>query len=176
MFKVVLEHGNRYWDPITKTHLKRTKKERTFTDDFIENYDMTNIEYACSIGTLRKIILDQVEDDTENEEANQAFLNELDEDNNENQEIDENNSNIKGQEENNKEPNMTEENAENEVDEESTEDEELNDNKDDEDDEEIVRCQAVTSSGNQCKNEAIYPENNPKACHIKSHQKQVENL
>ena len=35
-------------------------------------------------------------------------------------------------------------------------------------------CQAITSDGDSCNNTATYPEDNPVACHIKSHQKQME--
>lgn len=35
------------------------------------------------------------------------------------------------------------------------------------------RCQAVTSDGSQCKNEATYPEDNPVACHIPAHRRQL---
>lgn len=35
-------------------------------------------------------------------------------------------------------------------------------------------CQAVTSDGDSCNNKATYPEDNPVACHIKSHQEQMD--
>lgn len=39
---------------------------------------------------------------------------------------------------------------------------------------EDMNCQAVTSDGDSCNNKAAYPEDNPVACHIKSHQKQMD--
>lgn len=36
-----------------------------------------------------------------------------------------------------------------------------------------VQCQAKTGEGEQCSNRAIIPEENPVACHIESHQKQL---
>ena len=35
------------------------------------------------------------------------------------------------------------------------------------------KCLAVTSNGDSCNNKAIWPEEDPKACHIKAHQEQV---
>ena len=35
------------------------------------------------------------------------------------------------------------------------------------------KCQATTSDGDSCNNRATVPEDNPVACHIKSHQKQL---
>lgn len=35
------------------------------------------------------------------------------------------------------------------------------------------RCQAITGDGTQCKNEAVYPEDNPVACHIPAHRRQM---
>lgn len=35
------------------------------------------------------------------------------------------------------------------------------------------RCQAITSDGSQCKNEATYPKDNPVACHIPAHRRQM---
>jgi len=35
------------------------------------------------------------------------------------------------------------------------------------------KCQAVTSDGDSCNNKAVFPEDNPVACHIKAHQEQM---
>ena len=35
------------------------------------------------------------------------------------------------------------------------------------------RCQAITGDGSQCKNEATYPEDDPVACHIPAHRRQL---
>lgn len=35
------------------------------------------------------------------------------------------------------------------------------------------KCMAVTSDGESCNNKATFPEDNPIACHLKSHQKQL---
>ena len=35
------------------------------------------------------------------------------------------------------------------------------------------KCQAETSDGSSCKNPAIYPKDEPIACHMESHQKQL---
>ena len=35
------------------------------------------------------------------------------------------------------------------------------------------KCQAVTGDGDSCNNKAIFPEDNPVACHIKAHQEQM---
>lgn len=37
------------------------------------------------------------------------------------------------------------------------------------------RCLALTSGGESCNNKATFPEDDPKACYIKSHQEQVVN-
>jgi len=39
--------------------------------------------------------------------------------------------------------------------------------------EQVKKCQATTSEGDSCNNPAMYPKENPIACHIKSHQKQL---
>ena len=39
---------------------------------------------------------------------------------------------------------------------------------------EDLTCQAKTSDGDSCNNKAIYPKDNPVACHLKSHQRQLE--
>lgn len=39
---------------------------------------------------------------------------------------------------------------------------------------EDLTCQAKTSDGDSCNNKAIYPKDNPIACHLKSHQRQLE--
>lgn len=38
---------------------------------------------------------------------------------------------------------------------------------------EELKCQATTSEGEQCNNPAKYPKDNPIACHLKAHQKQL---
>lgn len=39
--------------------------------------------------------------------------------------------------------------------------------------EEEIRCKATTGDGDQCNNRATIPKENPKACHLESHQKQL---
>ena len=36
------------------------------------------------------------------------------------------------------------------------------------------KCIAKTSAGNSCNNTAIWPEDNPQACHLESHQNQIK--
>lgn len=115
--KVELIKNNRYWDPKTETHLTRTSNEREFTEEEMEELDMSNIEYAVEVGIL----------ETDSEE----FGNE------EEEEIEEV--------------------------EEETEEEDLN------------NCQAKTSSGEQCSNTAVWPEEDPEYCHIEAHKKNHEN-
>lgn len=35
------------------------------------------------------------------------------------------------------------------------------------------KCQAITTGGESCNNKAMFPEDNPVACHIKSHREQL---
>lgn len=36
------------------------------------------------------------------------------------------------------------------------------------------QCQAITSSGEQCGNAAVWPEDDPEYCHLEAHKKQHE--
>ena len=65
-------------------------------------------------------------------------------------------------EENNEEENNEEENNE----EENNEEENIDDEEVVEEEEEVLQCQATTSNGEQCKNDAKYPEDEPKYCGV----------
>ena len=60
MYKVVLNKGQAYNDDKTRTHLTLSEPSRTFSDDFIEDNNMGNIEYAINVGVLRKVEPDTV--------------------------------------------------------------------------------------------------------------------
>jgi hypothetical protein len=60
MYKVILDSGQSFWDEKTKTNLSLSDKSRVFDDDFIENHDMSNIEYAINVGVLKKVDVNTV--------------------------------------------------------------------------------------------------------------------
>lgn len=163
MFKIVLEKGNRYWDPYTSTHLKRSNREETFTDEDIENYDMSNIEYAVQVGVLRKIELDQ-DTESESESSEEELKTEPMSIEDEEDKVTTDEVELKV-EEVDTEKNVEDEKTSDETEEDTSEEIEVELLNEDEE-EEFDRCQAKTSSGSQCKNEAKYPEDNPMYCHI----------
>lgn len=153
MFKIVLEKGNRYWDPLTNTHLKRTDRERIFTDEQIESFDMSNIKYACTVGVVRKIDLDKDVDKSVNEDK--EVLDALSDD-----------KKVMTQDEDTQTANDEETQKETEEEVQTGAEEEVSDTEDEESVDEFVQCIAETSSGSQCKNEAKYPEEDPVVCHV----------
>ena len=128
MYKVILQ-SQAYWDEETRTHLTNSNKTRIFSDEFIENNDMSNIESAIDVGVLKKVEIDKKDKKDEKENVKEETIEE-----------------------------------ENEVEDGYKDFKKVIEEEESKPDED--QCQATTTSGEQCRNEAKYPEDDPKYCGV----------
>ena len=125
-----------FWDPKSRTHLTVSSNKRLFTEDEIENVDLSNIVSGINSGVLTKISDKKEENDVKTDEDI------LDE-----------------EQENEEELDITTD--EEETDEEETDEELVSLTEDGE-----PRCQEIKKDGTQCTLDAKYPEDDPKYCGI----------
>lgn len=155
-YKVVIKKGNGYFDPQLNININSPHGSQKITEKEIIEKPVGNLNFAVKTGVVNVIDMD-----TKDKVIPKEIKNMLTSDEEDNSSVEEDNS--PSDEEDFDEVEQLQVNSEDE--EESDSDLELFDS------EGNPRCQAITASGEQCSNKAVFPENDPQYCHIKSHQK-----
>jgi len=128
----------------TKTNLSKSKNSRTFTDEELENLDMSNIKFAISVNVLKKYDVELIEEVEPLKEGEVLNIGDSDD-----KEIEETLAEIP----------TVDTNSEEIIFQAFTESGE-------------PRCQAITGDGSQCEHAAKYPEDDPIYCGI--HKSKIE--
>ena len=157
-YKIAIKKGNGYYDPQLNININSPHGTQKITSEDIINKSVSNLNFAVKTGVVNMTDMD-TKDRVIPQEVKDELMNE------DEVVVEENNETVEEEAEEEEEDfdeveqlNMTEEEEEDDSLEEFTEDGQ-------------PRCQAITASGNQCSNPAIYPEDDPQYCHISSHQK-----
>lgn len=156
-YKLVIKKGNGYFDPQLNININSPHGTKIVTKKDLLNKNISNINFAVKTGVLNMIDMDTKDKVIPNEvKANLTSDDKVEEDN------------------------VVEESDEEEEEEDFDEVEQISMDAEEEDEVDELeqftedgqpRCQAITASGNQCSNPAIFPEDDPEYCHIDSHQK-----
>lgn len=144
-YRVMMKKGTGYYDELANININSPSGYAEITEDDILNKNLKNLVFSCKVGSIK--IIDENNKDVDIKKVKEKLEKENEEED--------------GELEEKKEPenpeDNEEENNEKEVGEEKTS---------------YEICQATTASGKQCSNPASYPKENPKYCHLSSHQKE----
>jgi len=149
-YKIIIKKGNGYFDPKLNLNINSPTGSKIITEEDILSKEVDNIDFAVKTGVIVMKDLDTGE---------KVLPSEVKEELKEENDIDEDIT----IEENEEDEEQDNDDNEDEVEEFTTEEEIET---------EYEVCQATTQTGEQCSNQAVYPEDDPQYCHISSHKKE----